>query len=96
MPLDIGEAKLQPPLIKKKKKYQISLDVGTVGTHRLFNLLMFQNIEAHSSDASQIIPQHNYKLDVHSLNARHPGEVCSLILILFLTLIYCIQLKFNM
>ncbi|KAJ0968516.1 hypothetical protein J5N97_025433 [Dioscorea zingiberensis] len=33
-----------------------------------------ENIEAHSSDASQLIPQHNYKLDVHSLNSRHPGE----------------------
>ncbi|CAK9320713.1 unnamed protein product [Citrullus colocynthis] len=33
-----------------------------------------ENIEAHASDASQLIPQHNYKLDVHSLNARHPGE----------------------
>lgn len=33
-----------------------------------------ENIEAHSSDASQLIPQHNYRLDVHSLNSRHPGE----------------------
>ncbi|KAM7516178.1 hypothetical protein LguiA_005761 [Lonicera macranthoides] len=33
-----------------------------------------ENIEEHSSDASQLIPQHNYKLDVHSLNSRHPGE----------------------
>ncbi|XP_059437498.1 uncharacterized protein LOC132170512 [Corylus avellana] len=33
-----------------------------------------ENIEAHSSDASQLIPQHNYKLDVHALNSRHPGE----------------------
>ncbi|KAJ8465036.1 hypothetical protein OPV22_027588 [Ensete ventricosum] len=32
------------------------------------------NIQVQSSDASQLIPQHNYKLDVHSLNARHPGE----------------------
>ena len=38
-------------------------------------IVMFQNIEAHSSDASQLTPQHNYRLDVHSLNARHPGEV---------------------
>ncbi|KAL6959989.1 hypothetical protein U1Q18_040135 [Sarracenia purpurea var. burkii] len=33
-----------------------------------------ENVEAHSSDASQLIPQHNYKLDVHALNSRHPGE----------------------
>ncbi|KAI3861594.1 hypothetical protein MKW98_000546 [Papaver atlanticum] len=33
-----------------------------------------ENIESHSSDASQLIPQHNYKLDVHSLNSRKPGE----------------------
>ncbi|GFY80324.1 FG-GAP repeat-containing protein [Actinidia rufa] len=34
-----------------------------------------ENIETHSSDASQLVPQHNYKLDVHALNSRHPGEV---------------------
>jgi hypothetical protein len=33
------------------------------------------DVEAHTSDASQLIPQHNYKLDVHALNSRHPGEV---------------------
>lgn len=33
-----------------------------------------ENVEAHSSDASQLIPQHNYKLDAHALNSRHPGE----------------------
>ncbi|XAR73815.1 hypothetical protein NMG60_11007909 [Bertholletia excelsa] len=33
-----------------------------------------ENIEAYSSDASQMVPQHNYKLDVHALNSRHPGE----------------------
>ncbi|XP_010679823.2 uncharacterized protein LOC104895102 [Beta vulgaris subsp. vulgaris] len=33
-----------------------------------------EKIEAHSSDASMLIPQHNYKLDVHSLHSRHPGE----------------------
>jgi hypothetical protein len=33
-----------------------------------------ENIEAASSDASQLIPQHNYKLDVHALNRRQPGE----------------------
>lgn len=38
-------------------------------------ILVFQNIEAQSSDASQLIPQHNYKLDVHALNSRRPGEV---------------------
>lgn len=37
--------------------------------------LLLQDIEALSSDASQLIPQHNYKLDVHALNSRHPGEV---------------------
>ncbi|PIA55940.1 hypothetical protein AQUCO_00700332v1 [Aquilegia coerulea] len=33
-----------------------------------------ENVQTHSSDASQLIPQHNYKLDVHALNSRHPGE----------------------
>ncbi|KAG8383387.1 hypothetical protein BUALT_Bualt04G0007200 [Buddleja alternifolia] len=33
-----------------------------------------ENIDAQSSEASQLIPQHNYKLDVHALNTRHPGE----------------------
>ncbi|KAJ8764530.1 hypothetical protein K2173_006270 [Erythroxylum novogranatense] len=33
-----------------------------------------ENIEAQSLDASQLIPQHNYKLDVQALNTRHPGE----------------------
>ncbi|KAL0762447.1 hypothetical protein Bca101_078598 [Brassica carinata] len=33
-----------------------------------------QDVEAHTSDASQLVPQHNYKLDVHSINSRHPGE----------------------
>ncbi|PQM37429.1 uncharacterized protein Pyn_08740 [Prunus yedoensis var. nudiflora] len=28
----------------------------------------------HSSDASRLIPQHNYKLDVQALNSRQPGE----------------------
>lgn len=33
-----------------------------------------ENIQADPSDASQLTPQHNYKLDVHALNTRHPGE----------------------
>ncbi|XP_034683442.1 uncharacterized protein LOC117912818 [Vitis riparia] len=33
-----------------------------------------ENIQTLSSDASQLIPQHNYKLDAHALNTRHPGE----------------------
>ncbi|XWS33815.1 hypothetical protein CRYUN_Cryun22dG0115200 [Craigia yunnanensis] len=33
-----------------------------------------ENVEENSSDPSQLIPQHNYKLDVHALNSRHPGE----------------------
>ncbi|XP_019177507.1 PREDICTED: uncharacterized protein LOC109172727 [Ipomoea nil] len=33
-----------------------------------------ENIQARSSEESLIIPQHNYKLDVHALNSRHPGE----------------------
>ncbi|KAK4754079.1 hypothetical protein SAY87_002183 [Trapa incisa] len=33
-----------------------------------------ENIEEHAPDPSQLIPQHNYKLDAHSLNSRHPGE----------------------
>lgn len=34
-----------------------------------------QNIPSQPSDASVLIPQHNYKLDVHALNGRHPGQV---------------------
>ncbi|KAJ8451964.1 hypothetical protein Cgig2_007447 [Carnegiea gigantea] len=34
-----------------------------------------EKIEAPSMDAAILIPQHNYKLDVHALNSRHPGEV---------------------
>ncbi|XP_073151389.1 LOW QUALITY PROTEIN: uncharacterized protein [Henckelia pumila] len=34
----------------------------------------FENIDDRSSDASMLIPQHNYKLDVHALNSRQPGE----------------------
>ncbi|THF99235.1 hypothetical protein TEA_013115 [Camellia sinensis var. sinensis] len=41
---------------------------------RLLCLHQSKNVEAHSSDASQLIPQHNYKLDAHALNSRHPGE----------------------
>lgn len=33
-----------------------------------------ENLEAPNTDASPLIPQHNYKLDAHSLNSRHPGE----------------------
>ncbi|MBA0618121.1 hypothetical protein Godav_027511 [Gossypium davidsonii] len=33
-----------------------------------------ENVEEHSSDPSQLIPQHNYKLDAQALNSRHPGE----------------------
>ncbi|XP_074576516.1 uncharacterized protein LOC141833031 [Curcuma longa] len=33
-----------------------------------------ENFQVQSSDASQLIPQHNYKLDAHALNTRHPGE----------------------
>ncbi|KAI4314801.1 hypothetical protein L6164_027673 [Bauhinia variegata] len=33
-----------------------------------------ENIEAHSSDESQLLPQHNYRLDAHALNSRNPGE----------------------
>lgn len=32
-------------------------------------------MEAAPSDESPLIPQHNYKLDVHALNRRQPGEV---------------------
>jgi len=34
-----------------------------------------ENLQSQPSDASVMIPQHNYKLDVHALNSRHPGEV---------------------
>jgi len=34
-----------------------------------------ENIQSQPSDASVIIPQHNYKLDVHALNSRQPGQV---------------------
>ncbi|KAI9109659.1 hypothetical protein K1719_019289 [Acacia pycnantha] len=33
-----------------------------------------ENIEALASDESRLLPQHNFKLDVHALNSRHPGE----------------------
>ncbi|XP_015689377.1 uncharacterized protein LOC102718059 [Oryza brachyantha] len=33
-----------------------------------------ENIPSQPSDASVLIPQHNYKLDAHSLNSRHPGQ----------------------
>uniref|UniRef100_A0A7N0UBT2 FG-GAP repeat-containing protein n=1 Tax=Kalanchoe fedtschenkoi TaxID=63787 RepID=A0A7N0UBT2_KALFE len=33
-----------------------------------------ENVETQSTEASQLIPQHNYKLDAHALNTRHPGE----------------------
>lgn len=33
-----------------------------------------EHFQVQPSDASQMIPQHNYKLDVHALNSRHPGE----------------------
>ncbi|XP_055802967.1 uncharacterized protein LOC129872115 [Solanum dulcamara] len=33
-----------------------------------------ENIQSPSSDESLLIPQHNYKLDAHALNSRHPGE----------------------
>ncbi|XP_058110246.1 uncharacterized protein LOC131253300 isoform X2 [Magnolia sinica] len=33
-----------------------------------------ENLQPPSSDASQLIPQHNYKLDANALNSRHPGE----------------------
>ncbi|ONK73652.1 uncharacterized protein A4U43_C04F33860 [Asparagus officinalis] len=33
-----------------------------------------ENIQVQPSDVPQTIPQHNYKLDVHALNSRHPGE----------------------
>ncbi|KAK9129748.1 hypothetical protein Sjap_010235 [Stephania japonica] len=42
--------------------------------YHLLRILLSQNIQLHSSDAPQLIPQHNYKLDVHALNSRQPGE----------------------
>ncbi|CAH9088391.1 unnamed protein product [Cuscuta epithymum] len=33
-----------------------------------------ESVQAQSSEESLIIPQHNYKLDAHALNTRHPGE----------------------
>ncbi|KAJ6818483.1 uncharacterized protein M6B38_406085 [Iris pallida] len=33
-----------------------------------------EKIQVQPSDASQLIPQHNYKLDANALNSRHPGE----------------------
>uniref|UniRef100_A0A0E0MDH5 FG-GAP repeat-containing protein n=1 Tax=Oryza punctata TaxID=4537 RepID=A0A0E0MDH5_ORYPU len=33
-----------------------------------------ENIPSQPSDASVLIPQHNYKLDAHALNSRHPGQ----------------------
>ena len=39
-----------------------------------------ENVEEHSSDPSQLIPQYNYKLDVHALNSCHLGELLETIL----------------
>ncbi|KAG8076389.1 hypothetical protein GUJ93_ZPchr0006g45823 [Zizania palustris] len=33
-----------------------------------------ENVPSQPSDASMLIPQHNYKLDVHALNTHHPGQ----------------------
>ncbi|KAG0462172.1 hypothetical protein HPP92_020648 [Vanilla planifolia] len=33
-----------------------------------------ENTQAEPTDALKLIPQHNYKLDAHALNSRHPGE----------------------
>uniref|UniRef100_A0A0D9VB08 FG-GAP repeat-containing protein n=1 Tax=Leersia perrieri TaxID=77586 RepID=A0A0D9VB08_9ORYZ len=33
-----------------------------------------ENIPSQPSDASVLIPQHNYKLDAHALNSRQPGQ----------------------
>ncbi|GLT44623.1 hypothetical protein SLA2020_185090 [Shorea laevis] len=35
-----------------------------------------ENIEDHSSDPLQLIPQHNCKLNAHALNDLHPGQGC--------------------
>lgn len=43
--------------------------------HFFFSILILQNNPTPSSDESLLIPQHNYKLDAHALNSRHPGEV---------------------
>ncbi|KAF5454513.1 hypothetical protein F2P56_024171 [Juglans regia] len=45
---------------------------GRSGEHRWSS--KNESTEERSSDASELIPQHNYKLDVHTLNSRHPGE----------------------
>lgn len=34
-----------------------------------------EDLPHHVADSSQLNPQHNYKLDAHALNGRHPGEV---------------------
>lgn len=51
-------------------------DAGLLPLYMLILVLILQNIETHSSDASHLIPQHNYKLDANALSTRHPGEVC--------------------
>ncbi|XP_066376639.1 uncharacterized protein [Miscanthus floridulus] len=33
-----------------------------------------ENIQSQPSDASVMLPQHNYKLDVHALNSHQPGQ----------------------
>lgn len=45
---------------------------GRTGLHRWDR--KSENIQAQTSDASLLMPQHNYKLDVNALNTRHPGE----------------------
>ncbi|BBH07986.1 FG-GAP repeat-containing protein, partial [Prunus dulcis] len=52
---------------------EASENSGTVDLRHL-HCLHLLNIEEHSSDASRLIPQHNYKLDVQALNSRQPGE----------------------
>lgn len=46
---------------------------GRSGIHRWKH--RSEDLPHHVPDSSQLIPQHNYKLDAHALNGRHPGEV---------------------
>ncbi|GKV41538.1 hypothetical protein SLEP1_g49053 [Rubroshorea leprosula] len=85
------EIGMQEPNAKKHRRSasekEASENSGTVNLHHFAfyafagqsGLLCWsrksENIEDHSSDPLQLIPQHNYKLNAHALNDRHPGQL---------------------
>jgi hypothetical protein len=68
----------EPPSMENSNFHGITLRL--LSTEALYILSMFslvalQNIQSQPSDASVMLPQHNYKLDVHALNSHQPGQV---------------------